>query len=52
MAIIFLTMAVVNFPSMMVFLSGNLSTGVTNVESIISKVSLGNIGEVNAACDT
>jgi hypothetical protein len=37
---------------MMVFLSGNLSTGVTNVESIISKVSLGNIGEVNAACDT
>ena len=50
MTIVFLVMSILSIPSMLVFLSGNVTTDVSGFKSLITKVSLGNVGELQPAC--
>lgn len=49
MACVYFTMAVLSIPSMVFFYAGNKST-IGNLNELITKVSVGNIGESPEAC--
>jgi len=50
MAIVFLIMSILSIPSVLIFISGNVATGVKELKGLFTKLSLGNVREVLPAC--